>query len=532
MRHLVKSNENLQESAFFALLILNAVVFPFSEALISISAGLLLLQVFLFQSWRHPSVKARSFKSLFFPVSVFLVFIFGSLFTDDFSLALYELKKNVFWLIIPVAVFFSPKLPARRLYILFALFILAIIVSGLIVTGRLFFSESFQLSEFRQLSIISHIRYSLQVTLAIIILFWIAIRRNSLTINLKLTLIISLIFGLTVFLFLLKSLVGIIALAGTIFIVLIYYAVNGRKSKYKILAIIFFAVLIVFPAIYIGKVLHDYYDFKTVDPETVELVTPSGNYYVHNFELEMRENGHLVHVYISEEELRKEWNKRSDLGYDDDLNGYPLGSTLIRYLTSLGYRKDSVGISKLTEEDIELIERGATNYRFKNHFLSLYPRIYETIWEIDQYMRTSDPNDKSFAQRIEFVKASLHIIRENPLFGIGTGNWVVEYNVAYQDLNSKLLPENRGPSHNQYINYIVKFGITGLLWIIIAILYPVFKGGHQHNFIFIAFLIFIAIANLGDSNLETHTGLSFFVFFYSLFIWNSTELMKQPVLSS
>src|SRR5690606_36904744 len=119
----------------------------------------------------------------------------------------------------------------------------------------------------------------------------------------------------------------------------------------------------------------------------------------------------LVYVYINENELRNEWNKRSSVKYDDDLNGFPLGSTLIRYLASRGYRKDSVGVNKLTVEDIEMIERGVTNYKFKNHILSLYPRIYETIWEIDQYLRTSDPDDKTLAQRIEFAKASFIIIK-------------------------------------------------------------------------------------------------------------------------
>jgi len=49
---------------------------------------------------------------------------------------------------------------------------------------------------------------------------------------------------------------------------------------------------------------------------------------------------------------------------------------------------------------------------------------------------------------------------------------------------------------------------------------------------FMLFLVAYAFASLGDANLETHMGLSFFIFFYSLFLWNSTSEMKQSVLKN
>ena len=223
-----------------------------------------------------------------------------------------------------------------------------------------------------------------------------------------------------------------------------------------------------------------------------------------------------VYIYICHDELREEWNKRSKIKYDDTLNAYPLNITLIRYLSSLGIRKDSAAISGLTNKDIELIENGITNYKFKNRFFSIYPRVYETIWEVDNYIRSGDPNNKSLVQRFEFVKASLMLLGERPWFGIGTGNWVLRYNEVYDNMDSRLDKDKRASSHNQYLNYMVKFGIIGFLCIVIAILVPVFREGHQKNFIFILFLVSMALANFGDANLESHMGLSFFTFFYCL----------------
>jgi hypothetical protein len=325
-------------------------------------------------------------------------------------------------------------------------------------------------------------------------------------------------------------LLGIIAFLTTFALFLLAFAVRIKNSRLKIIFTLAFLIIFLLPFYLTVNVLGDFYDHKEIDPENLDYQTESGNQYSHDFNEQARENGNLVYIYIAEDELRQEWNKQSKIKYDDDLNGYPLGSTLIRYLASRGFRKDSVGVSRLTQDDIKLIEDGVTNYKFKNRLFSIYPRIYETVWEIDYYQRTGDPNNKSLAQRIEFAKASILLIKENPWFGIGTGNWVLKYNEIYDKMDTRLAREKRAPSsHNQYLNYMVKFGLTGFIIIMIAIIFPVFYEGHQRNFVFILFLIAMAVGNLGDANLETHMGLSLFTFFYSFFLWNSTKQMKEPL---
>ncbi|MBN1819621.1 MAG: O-antigen ligase family protein, partial [Prolixibacteraceae bacterium] len=500
----------LREDIFYFLLIITAGVFPFSEALVSISAGLLLFQALVLQAWKHPTVNFQSWKNVLFPVSIFGIYLIGTIFTKDFSFALYELKKVVFWVVFPFAVFLSPRLSEKRTYLVLFMFVLSVTVSSFIFAGKLILSNYLQLADFRSVSIVSHIRFSFQVVTAIIFLSWFVIKRNNFPIKIPVFIFWGILFWFILFLILLKSLLGIVAFLGVLFISNLILIITTKSKKKRIFSVFFLIFTMLLPVLYIGNVIQDFYCFEEINPEKIEKYTPSGNPYRHNFEQGMRENGHLVYVYVCEDELRQEWNKRSEIKYDDNLNGYMLGTTLIRYLTSLGYRKDSVGMSKLTDKDIQLIQKGVTNYKFKNHAFSIYPRIYETIWELDYYLRTGDPNEKTLAQRIEYIKASLILIKETPLFGIGTGNWVVKYNEVYDRMDTKLSPEKRGPSHNQYLNYMVKFGIFGFVWILFAVLYPVFKLGHRKNFIFILFLVFYGFANLGDANLESHMGLSFF----------------------
>lgn len=518
-----------RENAFFLFLIISVSVFPFSEALVSIGLGLLLLQALVLQSWKHPTVKWSYSKIVLFPVSIFIVYLIGTLFTSDFSFALYELKKTVFWIVVPLAVFLSPRLSEKRTYLVFFIFILSVTVASFIFAGKLVLNSYFQIAEFRSLSIISHIRFSFQVVLSIIIIAWSLINRDNIPFKINSNLFLGILVWLVFFLILLKSLLGLIAFIGVLLISILFAIAGAKSVKWKISLSVLLVIAISIPSYFVGTVIRDYYDFSEIEPENAELYTPSGNLYHHDFEQGLRENGHLVYVYVCEEELRQEWNKRSEIKYDDNLNGYFLGSTLIRYLASKGYRKDSVGVSKLTPADIGLIKKGVTNYKFKNHTVSIYPRIYETIWELDYYRRTGDPNEKTLAQRIEFVKASFILIKEHPLFGIGTGNWVLKYNEVYDRMDTQLNKDKRGPSHNQYVNYLVKFGIFGFAWILFALLFPVFRLGHRTNMIFILFLVMYAFANLGDANMETHMGLSFFTFFYCFFLVNSTTQMKNTV---
>jgi hypothetical protein len=503
-----------------------AVSFPFSEALVSISAGLLLLQALLLGSWNHPSVKKRSLLPLLSLLSIFLVYLLWMSVTDDFYFALYELKKVIFWFIIPVAVFSSPSLSNKQILLILASFVLAVVISSLFSTAKLLLHDVFQVTNFRKVTFISHIRFSFQIILSVIILVWMLFSRQYSSLKNLRILIVIVFFWLTYFLLINKSLLGVISFAGTLFSVLIYFIFKSENLKTRLRLFSIFAILFFGPLLYVFYVISGFYDYKPVDPLEVDMQTRSGNPYTHHFDLQDRENGHLVFVYVCQEELRHEWNKRSTIKYDDNLNGYPLSLTLIRYLASLGYRKDSTGIASLSDKDFRNIEQGITNYKFNRRFFSIYPRIYETVWEMDSYIRSGDPSNKSLAQRIEYLKASLLLIKDNPVFGIGTGNWVIAYNSAYDKMNSKLAKNLRGPSHNQYLNYIVKIW-SGRIYLdygcfnFSGILLQATK-----NLMFILFLISFGFANFGDANFETHMGLSFFTFFYCMFLWNSSPAMK------
>jgi len=188
-------------------------------------------------------------------------------------------------------------------------------------------------------------------------------------------------------------------------------------------------------------------------------------------------------------------------------------------MTSKGLKKDSAGVAALDSSDVNNILSGMANYLFAEKKYTLYPRIYQTIWELYHYSQTGDPNNQSLSQRIEYTKAAWDIIRHH-FWGIGTGNYRIEFEKAFERIQSRLYPEFRFNVHNQYLNYIVKFGVPGFAVILWLLFFAIRQKKQFRNPLMVLLLIIIGIACLGDTTLETHVGLPFFLLFLSLFLWH------------
>ena len=254
------------------------------------------------------------------------------------------------------------------------------------------------------------------------------------------------------------------------------------------------------------------------DPETIEKTTAGGRSYEHDFSSPFIENGYYIWLYVCEPELEQEWNRISEIDYrGKDAQGNDIKYTMIRYLTSLGLRKDSVGVSKLSAKDIEGIEQGKANYLYLKKW-SFYAKVYEILWQIDVFRKGGNPSGHSVTQRILYFEAAFKIIRENLWFGVGTGDVVKAFEEHYEQMGSPLSLPWRLRAHNQLLTFLLTYGIVGFVWIMICLLYPVFLEGKYREYLIWMFLMVALLSWLNEDTLETHTGVSFFAFFYSLFL--------------
>jgi O-antigen ligase len=126
-------------------------------------------------------------------------------------------------------------------------------------------------------------------------------------------------------------------------------------------------------------------------------------------------------------------------------------------------------------------------------------------------------------QRLEFWKASIGIIRENLLLGVGTGDMNIAFREQYEKMNTKLAPDQRWRSHNQFLSIFIGFGIFGFIWFLTAMFYPPFMLRRQDDFFLFVFMIISVLSMLPEDTIESQTGVTFFAFFYSFFLFATRE---------
>ena len=513
---------------FFLSLLLFAFFLPLSQALVSVGAGVILFTAFIEDSWKNKFKRIKEKRILFSLPTIYLIYIISSLVSEKFSSSVYDLQKSLFFFVIPLAFIIGKNLSNVQKRFVFYQFSVSIVISTVIAVLNWLIFDNQQVFSVHFASLISHIRFSFQLILA----FWftILLLQKNLS-NLKINQILILTIGAFYFLGFLvfqQSLTGLIALVGSAFVYLILLYKKVSK-QFRIYLFAFLLLLVGIPTAYVINAILKFYDFEIIDQNRIDKHTAKGNLYRHDYTSPMVENGRYVYLYVCPKEMKEEWNKISNVGYDSlDVNGYPLHSTLVRYLTSKGLRKDAEGVRSLDKNDIENVENGIANIIYAEKKFSLYPRIYQTIWEYYTYKKTGNANQKSFSQRIEYAKAAISIIERHPWTGVGTGQWKEEFKNFYVQNNSTLREEFYASSHNQYLNYMVKFGIIGFMVIMFLLVYPVIKTKKYSDRLFLLFLIFMFLANFADSNFESHMGSSFFVFFYCFFMIGESNYFELP----
>lgn len=184
-----------------------------------------------------------------------------------------------------------------------------------------------------------------------------------------------------------------------------------------------------------------------------------------------------------------------------------------------GYRKDAESVDKLTSEEIRQIESGVANADYLDNF-NIRARISQVLQGYTSYRVNNNPNASSFIQRIEYWKTSVYLIKNKPVFGYGTGDLQNVFDQAYNDTNSKLLPEYRHRSHNQFLAIAIAFGLVGWLIFMLALIYPAVYLGKFSNYYFFIFFIIATISFLTEDTLETQAGVTFFAFFSALLLFN------------
>jgi hypothetical protein len=493
---------------------------PLSKYVISVSLFLLAINWFLEGNLRQKFLQVWRRKSILLLISVVLIYLAGMLMTENTVQGMKRILSLMPMLALGIILGTTQPVSRKELRFILLIFVAAVCVSSVISVGNYYGWFERTISDIREISVfISHLQLSLMVNFAIIILLYLIFYEYFSKTPGNIIFYTVLTVWLIFFVFFLRSFLGItvFVIVFPAFLIILISKVRSRLWRFLFLSLpvflIFLAVMLVFLSVF------RYYRVNHEELNNLESLTSNGNSYNHNPDIRQIENGHYVWIYVCHKELQQEWNKISRIPYDGlDQKGQHISHTLIRYLTSKGLRKDSIGVHQLNEKDISLIESGYANYIFNNKY-GLYQRIYQIIWEIDMYYKTGEVQSHSVAQRIVFSKQALELIRDNLLLGVGTGD-IKSSMVEQSRLDQISIQEKwEGKPHNQYLNFIASFGLIGCCWIFFAFAFAISLEKKQRILLYNMFLSIILISMLSIDTFDSHVGISFFSFFYTLFLY-------------
>jgi hypothetical protein len=465
--------------------------------------------------------------------SLFLLHLLGLLYTTDFGYALKDLRTKLPILILPLFLATGPRISTRTFYLIMGCLIAAVLGGSIY---RLILYFNLPVADKRALSAhTSHIRFCLNAVLALFAIFFLLSRRIVTNRFLVAALMVTVLW-MAGFMLYMNYTTGILLLLFLAFLSAVYYTLHLNDKRKRVLLTTGILAVVLIPLAWLLATGLRMLQTPAVEFTSLEKYTPRGNSYYHDTVNFRMRDGKWTGLYICDKELRAAWAKRSSAPLDSlDPKRQVRRFTLISYLASRDFRKDEEGVMRLSDAEIRNIEKGV-NRAESEEFTGIRSQMEDFMTSYQRYLHQNDPNSGSMVQRFEYWKASLQIIRQHPLFGVGTGDLPAAFEEQYHKMNSGLSSQNRLRSHNQYLSVTVAFGLLGLIWFLFVLVYPGVKTGGFRNYFYLIFWIILMASMLTEDTVESQEGVTFFILYASLMLFAREktepreELFRQETL--
>jgi O-antigen ligase len=141
----------------------------------------------------------------------------------------------------------------------------------------------------------------------------------------------------------------------------------------------------------------------------------------------------------------------------------------------------------------------------------------------------SEYNFEGAEPRIERWKGAMELIKKSPLIGYGTGDEILVLKTKYVEKELFISYLESFNAHNEYLSFMLKNGIIGLLIFLAALIYYLRLAIKNKNFMYVSFLILMIIGFFTENILDANKGIYFFAFFntflgYTVLRSSQTEL--------
>jgi len=145
-------------------------------------------------------------------------------------------------------------------------------------------------------------------------------------------------------------------------------------------------------------------------------------------------------------------------------------------------------------------------------------------------------NDLSQAPAVEFGDSRLSrwnivagLIARSPVTGYGAGSEIPLLRDSFFEHQLYRSFLSRLNAHNQYLSFLLKSGVIGLLIYLATLLFGFRKAIAGRDLLFFAFVSLIAFVSLSENLLDVNKGIIFYAFFFSFFIFSAED--KPQIIS-
>ena len=118
------------------------------------------------------------------------------------------------------------------------------------------------------------------------------------------------------------------------------------------------------------------------------------------------------------------------------------------------------------------------------------------------------------------------VIKQNPVFGHGAGTETVILHEQFfkQKYYSSFLKNLN--AHNQYLSFLFKSGIWGLLIYLGTLWYGFNKAIKAKDLLFFTFMVLVTLISLSENLLDVDKGVFFYAVFFSFFVFSATKKLQ------
>ena len=149
---------------------------------------------------------------------------------------------------------------------------------------------------------------------------------------------------------------------------------------------------------------------------------------------------------------------------------------------------------------------------------SVHQRVRATIFDAEQFEKGHDLNNFSLSKRLMAMQASLVVIRQHWLLGVGPADTHAAMRSQYGWQSYGLQRANQADVHSQYLETLLGGGVVGLALWLAVVFWPLTKAWARRDPYLCLFLTIQAATMLVTDVLSLQIGLNLFVFGYGFLV--------------